>query len=128
MAAENLCENAESVKAVRQALLDGLAPYGDKVRVNQPSRGIDHVISLTIPGIRSETLLNFFSERGICISAGSACSARSRNISRAMTAFGLTDKEADATVRVSLSPRNTVEEAKIFTDAMADALQLQHFS
>ena len=45
-----------------------------------------------------------------------------------MTAFGLTDKEADATVRVSLSPRNTVEEAKIFTDAVADALQLQHFS
>ena len=125
---ENFADNAVAVKAVREAILEGLSPYGEAVRVNQPLRGIDHVISLTIPGIRSETLLNFFSERGICISAGSACSARSRNISRAMTAFGLTDKEADATVRVSLSPRNTVEEAKIFTDAVADALQLQHFS
>ena len=125
---ENFADNAVAVKAVREAILEGLSPYGEAVRVNQPLRGIDHVISLTIPGIRSETLLNFFSERGICISAGSACSARSRNISRAMTAFGLTDKEADATVRVSLSPRNTVAEAKIFTDAVADALQLQHFS
>lgn len=128
LSAENFAENSESVKAVRQAILIGLAPYGDAVRVNQPERGIDHILSLTVPGIRSETLLNFFSERGICVSAGSACSARSRNISRAMTAFGLTDKEADATIRVSLSPRNTVEEAKIFTDAVAEALQLQHFS
>ena len=128
LSAEQFADNAESVKAVREAILSGLAPYGDAVRVNRPLRGIDHVISLTVPGIRSETLLNFFSERGICISAGSACSARSRNISRAMTAFGLTEKEADATVRVSLSPRNTVEEANIFTAAMADALKLQHFS
>jgi cysteine desulfurase len=128
LSAEQFAENAAAVKAVREAILGGLAPYGDALRVNTPVRGIDHVISLTVFGIRSETLLNYFSEKGFCISAGSACSARSRNISRAMTAFGLTDKEADATVRVSLSPSNTVEEAKAFTDAMADALKLQHFS
>lgn len=128
LSAENFADHNEAVRKVREAILTGLAPYGDAVRVNTPLKGIDHIISLTVPGIRSETLLNFFSSRGICVSAGSACSARSRHISRAMTAFGLTDKEADATIRVSLSHRNTVQEAQIFTAAMADALQLQHFS
>ena len=37
-----------------------------------------------------------------------------------MTAFGLTPAEADNTIRVSLCPRNTAEEAALFLEALAE--------
>lgn len=120
LAAEKFDENAAAVARVRDVILAGLPEAVPDAHVNTPVRGIPHIISITVPRIRSEVMLNHLSSRGICVSAGSACSARARNVSRAMTAFGLTDADADSTVRVSLSPRNTPEEAAEFLAALAE--------
>lgn len=108
---ERFEENLAAVTAVRQAILAGLPAAVADARVNEPASYIPHIISLTIPGVKSEVMLNHLSARGICVSAGSACSARARHISRAMTAFGLSTAEADNTIRISLCPQNTPEEA-----------------
>lgn len=73
-----------------------------EVAVNSPREPAPHILSLRLPGIRSETMLRFLSERGVFISAGSACSAKSAAPSAALTAFGLDKSAADSTVRVSL--------------------------
>ncbi len=117
-ASENFSEHASAVRHVRERIVAGLSA-STEIRVNVPENGIDGIVSVTMPGIRSETVLNDLSSRGICVSAGSACSSHAvKKGSRVLEAFGLTPAEADTTVRVSISPDNTADEA----DALARAL------
>ncbi len=87
-----------------------------------PPKAAPHILSLTLPRIKSETMLNALSMRGICISAGSACSSAHKSLSPALVAFGLSEAEADTTVRVSLSFANTEEECDIFLEALKEEL------
>lgn len=91
------------------------------IRINSPETAAPHIISITLPGIRSETILHFLSGKGICVSAGSACSSHSGKPSRALLAFGLTPKEADCTVRASLSRFSTKEDVRALAAALAEA-------
>jgi len=108
------------VTSLREALLMAL-PMG--VFVNTPKEQyLPHIISLTVPGIKSEVLVRALSAEGIYLSAGSACSSKKLKTSTALTAFGLAPEAADSTVRVSLSHRNTVEETAIFCEALRSAM------
>ena len=81
-----------------------------------------HILSLEVKNIKSETVLHFLSSEGICVSSGSACSsnASTRHASPALLAFGQTEAEADSSIRISFSHRNTVDEV----DALCEALIL----
>lgn len=116
-----------STIAENRAAVEELKAYFEEktaslARINEPAARIPNIINITVPGIRSETLLNFMSQNGICISAGSACSARSKGVSHALTAFGLPESEADSSVRVSLSYLNTKEEIDAFASALTTAI------
>ena len=116
-------ENAAKTAALRESLTARLAGISE-IRLNEPPARADGILSLTMPGIRSETVLNFLSGRGICLSAGSACANNGHKaVSRALAAYGLPPAEADTTVRVSLSPENTEEELAVLADALAEAVQ-----
>ena len=112
--------------AAYMAKIGELCAYAvDKIRsacpeisLNIPKDHASHILSVTLPSIKSETMLHFLSSKGICVSSGSACSSHSQKTSSTLLAFGLTPKEADCTVRVSLCRYN--EKSDI--DALADAL------
>ena len=115
-AAENAVTDGKRLSELNSELICGVTAAG--ARANLPPRRVDHILSVTLPGIRSQTMLNFLSDRGIYISAGSACSSKDRKISRALKAFGLPDDEAECTVRVSLSAYNTEEDVSDFIAAV----------
>ena len=81
-----------------------------------------HIVNLTLPNIKSETMLHFLSSKDICVSSGSACSSHSKKTSRALLAFGLSEKEADCSLRISLCETNTKEEIDALTDALRDGI------
>ncbi len=110
----------EKITALRQKLLSGLRETD--VRPNIPESSLPNIINLTLPGIRSEIMLNYLSGEGICISAGSACSTHSSGPSHALLAYGLPKEEADTSVRISLSHENTEEEIDIFLSALKKGL------
>ncbi len=112
-------------EAVRAHLLEGLASREalSEVKVNLPADAAPHIISLTLPRIKSETMLHFLSSEGVYVSSGSACSSHDAHISSAMLSFGLTDKEADCTIRVSLGTQNTVGEIDTFLDILERGVQ-----
>ena len=92
-------------------------------RPNIPSgQRAPHVLSITLPDIKSETMLNFLSAKGICISAGSACSSHSKNMSPTLVGFGLTSNEADCTVRISFSRFNCEDEIETFASALKEGV------
>jgi len=109
-----------SMDSLRSYIIEGLSKI--EVRPNLPEKHSPHIINITLPGIRSETMLHYLSAKGIYVSSGSACSSHSGKVSSALKAFGLTDSEADSSVRVSLCPENTKEEADAFLTALSEGI------
>ena len=109
------------MQQLREHLVKGLLALD--IGVKQPSGSCaPHIVNLTLPNIKSEVMLHFLDARGICVSAGSACSTRSRHISSALLAFGATEREADCSLRVSLCANNTEEEIDTLLAALSEGL------
>ena len=87
---------------------------------------LKYIMSLRLPNVRSEVMLNYLSSRGIYISAGAACSSKNtsgpRHSQRVLTNYGLDSLSADFTVRVSFSKYNTFAEIDEFVNALADGI------
>lgn len=109
--------SVSKMTALRDACEKGVLDAGARPNIPRGARA-PHVLSITLPDIKSETMLNFLSSRGICISAGSACSSHSKNMSPTLLGFGLTPAEADCTVRISFSEYNTEEEVDTFVNEL----------
>lgn len=62
-----------------------------------------HVVSVSFKGVRSEVLLHALEERGIFVSAGSACSARKPQPSATLKAMGISQELLGSTIRFSFS-------------------------
>lgn len=82
-----------------------------------------HIVNLQLPAIKSETMLHFLSNLGICVSSGSACSSHAKHTSPSLAAFGLTPSQADSSLRVSLSPYNTREDIDALLKALTRGTQ-----
>ena len=120
---ENFAENRASVEALRLYLDKSLGEKCPDVRVNMPlGEHVPNICSVVVPGVRSETMLNFLSARDVYVSAGSACAANSKKHSRALAAFGVDDSSADSTLRISMSYTNTTEDIDALTDGLRDGL------
>ncbi len=93
------------------------------IRLNRP-RGerAPHIINLTLPGIKSETMVHFLSSRGIAVSSGAACSSRGGKVSRSLLAFGLEEGEAENSIRISLCYTNTKAEIDALSSALREGL------
>jgi len=78
-----------------------------------------HILNITLPDIRSETMLHALSADGICVSAGSACSSHSKKVSRALSAFGLSPEAIECSIRISFGEQNTMKDV----DALVASLQ-----
>ncbi len=76
-------------------------------------------LSLTVPGVTGENLVLMLNLRGICISAGSACTSGETAPSHVLSAMGLTERECYGTVRMTLGPQTTREEIEETAEALA---------
>ena len=120
-AAASHCPDHGAQTAFREAVLQNL-PQG--VRANIPQgKTSPHILSLTLPDIRSETMLHFLNSRGIAVSSGSACSSHAAHGSYVLRAFGLSDSEADTTIRVSTDEGVTADDAVRFLAALREGVQ-----
>ena len=115
-------EDTEKVAGLNAYLREKLAAL-DGVVLNTGHIGFSpHILSIAVPGLRSEIFLRFLSERGIYVSAGSACSAKHAD-NRVLAAFGLPDRIADSTLRLSFSAYNTREECDEFVNALSEGMR-----
>ena len=107
-----LAKSNEKLCTLRTILINSLksdAAFSD-VSITEPQIFAPHIVNITLPGIKSETMLHFLSSEGVYVSSGSACSSNGSHVSSALVAFGRSESEADCSIRISLSHRNTVEE------------------
>lgn len=109
----NLDEDAERMYELRARLEEGIMRL-ENVRFNTlPGReSAPHVLSVSFAGVRSEVLLHALEDKGIYVSAGSACASNHPETSGSATlrAIGLEKELLNSTIRFSLSPFTTEEE------------------
>lgn len=107
----NLAEDTEHLDDLKQYFVEGLSRL-DNVYFNGPldETGAPHIVSASIAGIRSEVLLHALEEKGIYVSAGSACSSHKHTLSATLESMGVDKKLMDSTLRFSFSVFTTREE------------------
>ncbi len=118
--AADIALNSEYVKTLKNRLLSGIIDI-PCVKINSPEDAIPYILNISILGLPSQPIVNFMSEKGICISAGSACKMGHR--SPVLTAMGLSPERIDSAVRISLSRFNTEEEIDYLINAIKEAAE-----
>lgn len=121
VAASNMASDIRHMTELRDYICDRVEndPRLSDIRLNMPQgERAPHIVSLRLPSIKSETMLHYLSSEGIYVSSGSACSSNTGHISQTLICFGLSESEADSTLRVSLCARNTRDEIDSFLDAL----------
>ena len=106
----NMRDRYYALSELRNYLIERIEGELTEISITKPPVTAPHILNITLPKIKSETMLHYLSSLGIYVSSGSACSSNSSHISSALTAFGKSDAEADSSIRISLSYRNTKED------------------
>lgn len=129
VAAEEIYRNLEAdtahMREMKLLLADGLGKL-EKVKVHggDPTQDAPHILNASFLGVRSEVLLHTLEERGIYISAGSACSSHKRSGSPTLRALGLTSQEMESSVRFSLAETSCREEIDYTLQVLAEVLPM----
>ncbi len=98
--------------------VNGLTAGGtDAIRETAP-----HIISLSVKDVRAEVLLHALEDRGIYVSAGSACSTHKRTPSATLTAIGLDRNLLESTIRLSMSVFTTKEDMDNTLNALGELI------
>ena len=108
---QELEQDVDRMYALRGKLTEGVKKVGDVTVNGCPGReGAPHIVSASFRGVRSEVLLHALEERGIYVSAGSACAAHKPQPSATLRALGVEKELLQSTIRFSLSGFTTDEE------------------
>lgn len=117
---ENLEEETDYLYDLRQYFVEQVQKIKGVFVNGAPGReGAPHIVSVTIPGVRAQVLLNELSaNHHICVSAGSACSTHKPQPSATLLAIGLDKEQAVETLRFSFSVFTTRQEIDTCLDAL----------
>ena len=97
-------------------------PSLGEISITRPKVNSPHIVNITLPKIKSETMLHYLSSLGVYVSSGSACSSHGAHTESALTAFGRSDSEADCSIRISLSHRNSEEDVDALISGLVSGL------
>ena len=117
LAKAGLAENAARMAALKARTLD-------RLRASIPElRWIDtaapHILSISLPGWRSEVLMNFLEAREIYVSRSSACKKGAR--SHVLEAIGMDPRAIDGALRIGFCRDNTEDDVDALCAALKDA-------
>lgn len=117
----HLTKNGERMNRVKETLIRGAMQLEG---VENHSGEAPHIASLSFRGVRSEVLLHALEERGIYVSAGSACSSNHPAVSGVLKAIGLEADLLESTLRFSFCETNTTEEAEYTVGVLKELLPM----
>jgi len=99
--------------------MDGVSVNGKKDHDSAP-----HIVSVSIEGVRAEVVLHTLEDKGIYVSAGSACASNKPAISSTLQSIGLKKELLDSTVRFSFSIHTTKEELDYALEVMKETIPM----
>ena len=110
-------ENCEKIAKLRESAASAIcAEMPEAVIIGG---GAPHILSVSLPGWRSEVLMNFLEAKGIFVSRSSACKKGGR--SHVLEAMGLSAPIIDGAIRISFSRMNTQSDVDSLVSALKEA-------
>ncbi len=107
----NMKANFAKIRELRDYFIAGLKSAVSDVSINSVlDPALPGIVNATFPGTESDALLLLLDTEGISASAGSACSAGVPRPSHVLVALGLSESDADASLRISIGTTNTKAE------------------
>ncbi|MDD5200740.1 MAG: cysteine desulfurase NifS [Terrimicrobiaceae bacterium] len=111
IAAQNLAEEQTRVRELRDRFESEILACVTGVEVNgDREHRLPNTTSLAFEGLEAEGALILLDERGVCCSAGSACTSGSVHPSHVLKAMGFSNERARASLRFSFGRFNTEAE------------------
>ncbi len=116
-------EKMEYLYSIKERFVKGVSAL-EGIRLNGPvgRDGAPHVVSVSIQGVRSEVMLHALEDKGIYVSAGSACSSNKPSVSATLKAIGVEKQYLDATLRFSFSLYTTEAEIDYTVKCLSELL------
>ena len=104
-------EKIDHLYEMKSRFIEGVTQIEDVTINGKTGRdSAPHIVSVTIPGVRSEVLLHSLEEKEIYVSAGSACSSNKPAPSKTLQGIGLPKDRLESTIRFSFCAETTPEE------------------
>ncbi|MBO4610231.1 MAG: cysteine desulfurase [Lachnospiraceae bacterium] len=105
--------------------IDGVSINGLTAEGPEGAEGTaPHIISVSVKDVRAEVLLHSLEDKGIYVSAGSACSTHKRTPSATLTSIGLDKGLLESTIRISMSVLTTREDIDATLGALAEIVPM----
>lgn len=110
---------------IKERFVKGVSTI-EGIKINGPEirEGAPHVVSVSIQGVRSEVMLHALEDKGIYVSAGSACSSHRPTPSATLKAIGVEKQYLDATLRFSFSLYTTEAEIDYTVKCMKELIPM----
>lgn len=110
---------------LKDKLYRGLQTSGIEFYLNGPplEKAAPHILNLSFPGVKAEILLRFLENKGIYVSAGSACHSRRPEPSHVLVATGLEEKRLLSALRFSFSSFNRLSEINRAVEQIVPAVK-----
>ena len=118
IAKAGLTENAAHMSALKALTKERLQAVIPEIQILDTAA--PHILSVSLPGFRSEVLMNWLEAKEIYVSRSSACKKGAR--SHVLEAIGMDPRRIDGALRIGFSRCNTREDA----DALCAALEEAH--
>ena len=109
----------DGIRKIEGVTVNGLLPEKPDGEGTAP-----HIVSVSFAGVRSEVLLHALEEKGIYVSAGSACAARKPQPSATLKAIGAGKSQLESTIRFSFSVYTTEEELYYTLQTLYDKIPM----
>ena len=104
-------ERIRRMYALKRLFVEQLEGLEGIVINGQPlDQGAPHIVSVSFRGVRSEVLLHALEEKGVYVSAGSACSSNHPAVSGTLRSIGVEKDLLDSTLRFSFGVFTTEDE------------------
>lgn len=117
IAKNNLELHTKKLKELRDFYINQVEEKIENIKLNGPrDNRLPGNANISFKGINGSELLLKLDEKGICASAGSACSTGSNSPSHVLTSIGLDSKMAEGTLRVSFGEENSKEDVEYLVE------------
>ncbi len=112
-------ERFDRVSVLKSHLLENISAI-DGISINSVDNSSPYIVNISM-GKRSEIMLHFLESKGIYVSSGSACSKGQQ--SGVLSEFGISDKNADSALRISMTAETAESELNEFAKALREGIE-----
>ncbi|MFR3182101.1 MAG: cysteine desulfurase NifS [Clostridia bacterium] len=124
IAKNNLELHTKKLKELRDFYINQVEEKIENIKLNGPrDNRLPGNANISFKGINGSELLLKLDEKGICASAGSACSTGSSSPSHVLTSIGLDSKMAEGTLRVSFGEENSKEDVEYLVENLKNIVR-----